>query len=216
VNLAVTIDRLAIIYYREGKSANAEELYKNALAVREKAFGPETVQVAGTLYALGDFYRARRQYDRALDTYKRSLLIYGRASGVTTAEFQRARTGLSCVGYESRNEAIFKEVEAIQKQFAPGLPFVAPAEVLNGRALVLPKPDYPRAARELNLQGTVVVEVEIDEKGNVIGAKDLCQGLPYLSESSIRAAYQARFSPTKLSGVPVKVKGVICYNFIWR
>jgi TonB family protein len=216
VNLAFVLDRLAALYYHSGKSDKAEEFYQRALAAREKAFGPEHVQVADTLYAMGQFYRFRRKYDRAIESYKRSLLIYGRSKGVTTVEFQRTVTGLSCVGYESQNDVIVKQVEEIQKYFAPDLPLAPPGEILNGRALILPKPDYPREARELSLQGTVVVEVEIDEKGNVIGAKDRCEGLPYLSESSIRAAFKARFSPTTLSGVPVKVKGVICYNFIWR
>jgi len=62
----------------------------------------------------------------------------------------------------------------------------------------------------------VVVMVEIDEQGKVTGAKDLCQGLPYLSESAVNAALKARFSPTMLSGTPVKVTGVIQYNFISR
>ena len=110
---------------------------------------------------------------------------------------------------------MLKEVAEIQKFFTPALPFTL-SEVLNGRALALPKPDYPREARGLNLEGVVVVQVEIDEKGNVTNAKDLCYGPPYLSESSVKAAFQARFSPTTVSGVPVKVKGVIYYNFVRR
>jgi len=58
------------------------------------------------------------------------------------------------------------------------------------------------------------VQVDIDEKGKVTGAKDLCEGLPYLDEAAIKSAYNSRFSPTLLSGVPVKVKGVIVYNFV--
>ena len=216
INLAFTLDRLAVLAYRDGKPEKSEELYQRSLAIREKAFGPESVQAADSLYALGQLYRLRGKYDRAVDSYKRSLMIYGRSKGVATAEFDRARTGLSCVGYESQNKAIFKEAEAIQKLFAPALPFASPAEILNGRALFLAKPEYPRAARERNLQGTVVVKVEIDEKGNVTGAKDLCQALPYLDEAAIKAAYKSRFSPTTLSGVPVKVTGVIVYNFMWR
>lgn len=61
----------------------------------------------------------------------------------------------------------------------------------------------------------MVVKVEIDEKGNVTSAKDLCQALPYLDEAAIKAAYRSRFSPTLLSGAPVKVTGVITYNFVW-
>jgi len=216
VNLAFTLDRLALLSYRDGKPAKSEELYRRSLAIREKAFGPESVQVADTLYALGQLYRVRRKYDRALESYKSSLMIYGRSKGDTTAEFQRANTGLRCVGYESLNKAIFKEAEEIQKLFAPGSAFAPPAEILNGRALVLAKPEYPRAARDRNLEGVVVVQVEIDEKGNVISAKDLCKGPPYLDEAAIRAAYKSRFSPTLLSGVPVKATGVIYYNFVAR
>lgn len=216
VNLAFTLDRLALLSYRDGKSGKSEELYQRALAIREKAFGAESVQVADTLYALGQLYRVRRDYDRALASYKKSSMIYGRSKEIGTAEFQRAITGISCIGYESHNKAIFKEAEEIQKFFAPASPIVPPAEVLNGRALFLAQPEYPREARERNLAGTVVVQVEIDEKGKVTGAKDLCEGLPYLDEAAVRASYKSRFSPTLLSGVPVKVKGVIVYNFIGR
>jgi len=216
VNVALTLDRLALLSYRDGESDKAEELYRRALAIREKALGPESVQVGDTLYALGQFYRVRREYDRALATYKRSLNIYGSSKGVTSAEFQRASAGLSCVGYESKDKAIQNDVEEFQRLFPSGLPTVPFDEVLNGRALVLPKPDWPREARDRNLEGMVVVKVKIDPKGNVTDAKDLCYGPPYLSESAVKAAFQARFSPTTVSGVPVKVEGVIVYNFVRR
>jgi TonB family protein len=214
VNLAFVFDRLAVLHYQHGKPAAAEEFYQRALAVREKAFGPENVEVAETLYALGQFYRIRRQYDRAFASYKRSLMIYGRSKGVASAEFQRASDGFSCLGYEMQNDAIFKELAGIQKQFAPGLPMAKPASVVNGMAISLAKPEYPPGARNLRLSGTIVVHVEIDERGKVIGAKDVCQGLPYLSESAVKAALKARFTPTKISGMPVKTKGVIVYNFV--
>ena len=221
VRLANTLDRLALLYFEDRRPDKSEEMYQRALAMREKALGPENDQVAKTHYALGQFYRMQRQYDRAADSYKRSLLIYGRAGGVTTAEFQRSSTGLSCTGYESGNKAFFKELEEIQKQFAPGSPLKPPVEVLNGTAVSLAKPDYSREAREKQLAGPVVVQVEIDEQGKVISARDLCQAVPLLSELSVKAALRSRFTPTKLAGVPVKVKGVIQYNFVvqdrtWR
>jgi len=222
VRITPTLDRLGLLYYEDSKPAKAEEFYQRSLTLREKAFGPEDVQVANSLYALGQFYRVRRDYDKALNSYRRSLMIYGRAGGVSTAEFQRASTGLSCLGYQSENTiAVSKELERIQQQFAPGVPPTLPVKILNGYAINLAKPEYPRAARERQLSGTVVVQVEIDEQGKVISAKDMCQGPPYLSESSVKAALQSRFEPTKLSGVPVKTKGVLRYNFvnqgtIWR
>jgi len=213
--LANTLDRLGLLYYEDGKAAKAEEAYQRSLTLREKAFGREHLQVANSLFALGQFYRMQRDYDKSLNSYKRSLMIYGHTGGVTSAEFQRTSTGLMCLGYESENTvAITKELEAIQIKFAPAMPPPEPGKVLNGRALHIAKPEYPRGARERKLSGTVVVEVEIDEKGKVISARDMCQGPPYLSESSVKAALQSKFSPTLISGVPVKTKGVLRFNFV--
>ena len=216
VKLAFTLDRLAALYYRDDKARKAEESYKRALALREKALGPEDIQIADTLYAMGQFYRFRKEYDHALASYKRSLLIYGPSKGPTTPEFQRSITGLSCLGYVSQNKALMKELEEIQKQFAPGLPPTLSAKILNGDAVSLAKPEYPPAARERQLSGMVVVHVEIDEQGKVISAKDMCQGPPYLSESSVKAALKSRFAPTQISGVPVKTTGVLRFNFVYQ
>ena len=85
--------------------------------------------------------------------------------------------------------------------------------VLNGRAISLPKPAYPAIARQAHASGTVVVQVTIDENGNVISAAAV-SGHPLLRAVAVSAARGARFSPTKLSGQPVKVTGVITYNFV--
>ena len=85
--------------------------------------------------------------------------------------------------------------------------------VLNGKAISLPKPAYPPIARAAHASGTVVVQVLIDENGSVVSAHAV-SGHPLLQAVAVSAARQARFSPTKLSGQPVKVTGVIQYNFV--
>jgi periplasmic protein TonB len=85
--------------------------------------------------------------------------------------------------------------------------------VLNGKAISLPKPAYPPIARAAHASGTVVVQVLIDENGSVVSANAV-SGHPLLTQAAVNAARQARFSPTKLSGQPVKVTGVIQYNFV--
>lgn len=84
--------------------------------------------------------------------------------------------------------------------------------VLNGKALVLPKPEYPAEAKSAGVAGTVAVQVTVDEVGSVIEAKAV-SGPPLLQQASVNAALQARFSPTSLMGEPVKVTGVLVYNF---
>jgi protein TonB len=85
--------------------------------------------------------------------------------------------------------------------------------VLNGKAISLPKPSYPPIAKAAHASGTVVVQVLIDENGNVVSAHAV-SGHPLLQGAAVGAARQAKFSPTKLSGQPVKVTGVIQYNFV--
>jgi TonB family protein len=84
--------------------------------------------------------------------------------------------------------------------------------VLNGKATSLPKPPYPAVARSARAEGTVIVQVLVDEEGKVISANAV-SGHPLLKASAVAAARQARFTPTKLAGKPVKVSGVINYNF---
>ncbi|MEK6279897.1 MAG: energy transducer TonB [Acidobacteriota bacterium] len=85
--------------------------------------------------------------------------------------------------------------------------------VLNGKAISLPLPEYPAIARAAKASGTVTVEVTIDEEGNVISA-NAESGHPLLRAVAVAAARQAKFPPTKLSGQPVKVNGVLVYNFV--
>ncbi|MDQ3219273.1 MAG: TonB family protein [Pyrinomonadaceae bacterium] len=104
--------------------------------------------------------------------------------------------------------------------------------VLNGKAISLPKPTYPADARDAKAEGSVGVRITIDETGNVISAEadledfrksvedstdistESKQIHPALREAAENAAREAKFSPTLLSGVPVKVSGRIVYNFV--
>ena len=93
------------------------------------------------------------------------------------------------------------------------VPRIVSKGVITGLALSLPKPVYPQIARQARANGPVNVQVLIDETGKVISAKAL-SGHPLLLAAAQQAAYQARFSPTKLSDQAVKVSGVITYNFV--
>ena len=218
VNLAYTLDRLAPVYFVAGDDRETELAYKRALALREKTLGPENVQVAQSLTALGEFYRLRKELQPALEHYRRALKLYGKLTGLASREFERASEGVACLSYDHHKPELFDELKEIREQISgrkepDGSKGIS---VLNGRALSLPKPDYPAAAATRRLMGLVIVKVQIDEAGNVIAARDMCQGPPFLSEASVAAARKARFTPTMLDGKPTKVIGVIQYNFTTR
>lgn len=83
---------------------------------------------------------------------------------------------------------------------------------VNGMAISLPKPGYSRAARIAGAKGLVEVRVLIDKDGSVISAVAV-KGPRLHWKESVRAALRSKFTPTTLGGVPVRVKGVIRYNF---
>jgi TonB family protein len=87
------------------------------------------------------------------------------------------------------------------------------AGTLNGKAISLPHATYPEIARAARAQGDVVVDVTVDEQGNVADAR-ASWGHPLLQSAAVQAARQAKFRPTFLQGVPVTVKGQLLYNFV--
>jgi len=94
----------------------------------------------------------------------------------------------------------------------PKVPRVISKGVITGQAISLPQPAYPPIARQMRIQGRVSVQVLIDEQGRVISATAV-DGHPTLTPAAQRAALGARFKPTLLSEIPVKVSGVITYDF---
>ncbi|HWN10011.1 MAG TPA: energy transducer TonB [Pyrinomonadaceae bacterium] len=84
--------------------------------------------------------------------------------------------------------------------------------MLNGKAISLPLPVYPPIAKQANASGSVMVQITIDEGGNVISANAV-SGHPLLRAAAVMAAREAKFSPTKLNGEAVKVTGTLLYTF---
>lgn len=97
---------------------------------------------------------------------------------------------------------------------APGSPkIVNGGGVINGKAKSLPRPEYPPAARAVRAGGTVMVQVTIDENGDIVSASAV-SGHPLLRPAAVKAAREAKFAPTSVDGNPVRVTGVLVYNFV--
>lgn len=82
-----------------------------------------------------------------------------------------------------------------------------------GHVIELPQPEYPALAARAHVSGQVQVQLVIGLEGEVIAAHAI-NGHPLLQASAVSAARKARFTPTLLEGKPVKVAGVIVYNFV--
>jgi protein TonB len=87
------------------------------------------------------------------------------------------------------------------------------SRMLISKAIILPQPVYPAMAKQIRLQGTVLIQILVDESGRVVSAQ-VVSGNPMLTTNAKEAALRARFTPTILNDQPVKVQGVITYNFV--
>lgn len=109
--------------------------------------------------------------------------------------------------------------------FDPGPPAIDPATgklkpttvsagILNGKASFLAPPSsYPRAAKEAEASGRVLIEILVDETGKVVRAGAI-SGHPLLQDAARDGACNSRFTPIRLSGNPIKVSGTLIYNFV--
>lgn len=164
----------------------------------------EGIQLSGFIDqqpALGDVYSIRQNHQFL-------SLAFVRTVGDSTAisAWQTVRASL-------KTQAPVVGAMTVKSAKSSGAPISG--GVMNGKAIILPRPDYPPIARAGHASGTVVVQVIIDESGDVTAAHAI-SGHPLLQAVSVAAAKQAKFSPTKLCGEPVKVTGIITYNFVAR
>lgn len=152
-----------------------------------------------------------RLYNRILEPPK-EIVVKKTVVGLTREQADRVVIGDTNIVSGKENEVLDSPVPPVEQNPRP-VPKVISGGVLNGKAIKLVKPEYPAAARAVKASGAVNVQITIDEKGNVISAQAV-SGHPLLRAAAVKAARESKFSPTQLSGQPVKVTGVVVYNFV--
>ncbi|MCH7633940.1 MAG: CHAT domain-containing protein [Proteobacteria bacterium] len=174
--LATSLNNLALLYYIQGKYAEAEPLHKRALAIYEKTLGPEHPDVAAPLHSLAGLYYEQGKYAEAEPLYKRALAIREKALGPEHPDVAGSLNDLAGLyqaqGRYAEAEPRYKRALAIEeKALGPGHSLVATslnnlaalywtqgkyaeAEPLNKRALAIQEkalgPEHPDVATSLN------------------------------------------------------------------
>jgi TonB family protein len=206
---------------------SAGPLLLSALSVRSKLHGPDDTSVVPALFGLTDLSFLRGDSEQARSYLSRAISILNRLppkKDVSTAKRLKSyfcplsATGSGPEGDKDLSSALWRVVWKLQEPEGDAereetRKKVVAGGVLNGHVLSKPRPEYPSAAKSQRASGTVVVYIIVDEAGKVMKAEAVC-GHPALTKASEDAARQARFTPTLLEGQPVKVSGVITYNFV--
>jgi TonB family protein len=113
----------------------------------------------------------------------------------------------------SKRKKLRASTEQVSVPAGCGMRKPAEVGVIDGIALNPIQPEYPQAAKNAKVAGIVSVQVVIDEKGSVISATPT-SGHSLLHGAAVQAAYQSRFPPTLISGIPIKITGILNYTFI--
>jgi len=84
---------------------------------------------------------------------------------------------------------------------------ISPAEA---RAMLLEKvvPSYPEQATANHIQNNEILDIQIDEMGNVASAK-IQSGHPWFAQASLEAVTQWKYRPYLQQGSPVRVESTV-------
>ncbi|MDA2934328.1 tetratricopeptide repeat protein, partial [Acidobacteria bacterium AH-259-D05] len=122
-----------------GKYAQAEPLYQRALAIREKALGPEHPQVSDSLNDLAILYWDQGKYAQAEPLHQRARAIWEKALGPEHPDVARSLNNLAGLyrdqGKYAQAEPLYQRARAIwEKALGPEHPDVA--DSLNNLAIL--------------------------------------------------------------------------------
>lgn len=209
--LAGVLYALSVIRYRKSSYSQSATYLERAIALLEKLHGRESLEVADMQLGLAEIYLVKGDYKQATPLLQSAIEVWRKKLDPDDPKLEQYHDRVTCMVITSGHH------EDMSKMFTPPEPppggATASNGVLNGKAIEKPQPSYPQAAKAAHISGTVVVKIVVDETGKVIKANTLC-GPQELAGASEEAARKARFTPTLLSGQPVKVSGIITYSYV--
>ena len=205
-DLAEAHGRLGVIYMTFGQYDEGVNSLKEAVRLRP--------DLAEAHKDLGSAYLYKGQYAEAIAPLEEAVKL--------KPDFAIAHQvlGLAYLTVDQKEKALeqYNILTSLDQKMANYLysKIQAPEKptfgVATGKPVSVPQPAYPLGMTQA-WSGTVNVEVMVDEDGEVLSAHAL-NGPSEIRKVCEGAALKARFSPTKVSGTPVKTKGILTYNFV--
>jgi CHAT domain-containing protein len=128
-DLAGALNNLAKLYGEVGRDAEAEPMFKRAIAIMEKVVGLDAVDIAPELNNLAALYQRQQRYAEAEPLFKRALALSERSLPPNHPDIGRALNNLA-TNYEKQDrhaesEPLTRRALAIYEKAAPESPAVA-------------------------------------------------------------------------------------------
>jgi TonB family protein len=210
------IKALDLLARLEPFAPDAIALHERNLALKEKTYGPDSLQVSTTLFPLAHLNQMLGNNQKAEKLFERFVEIREKAKTGADPDAEVAEMRIACLLRKDNKPREAQQFETKAKEGSGEKTAPIQGGVINGKAISKPQPLYPAEAKMAHAQGTVVVQILVSETGGVLYACAVNDAHPALKSASEFAAYNSRFTPTTLNGKPVKVSGVITYHFELR
>jgi TonB family protein len=207
-NLISLYQKYAFVLYLAQKKDEAISVYQKTIELAEAKIDKNAKIQIPLLVELAVIFALEKKLDDSDVMFIRATQLaainFGKKS-VQTEEIYKTR--MKYIESTSEPESLERD-----RKFGESVAVLMDIEtILNSRAIKLFKPTYPQAAKLLNIWGEVKVEVEVNEKGDVITAKAV-SGHTAFHQICEKAAMKSKFSPTFVNGQPVSTKGIIVYH----
>src|SRR5262245_15534144 len=223
--------RLGWSYSNMGKYDQALEAQKQALVYADNHLFKLTVSKAEAQFAVGWNLYFLKRYDEAIAAYQETLQF---DSGYEDALYEIGRVQIAqgnldqALQTAARLTPQLKAMLTLEQSLA-----AAPAPVkrdnqtvqhtanetpavsgtLRPTILYKEKAKYTDRARQMKINGTVVLSVVFAASGQITQVS-VIRGLPYgLTAQAILAAQRIRFQPAQKDGQPISVRGNLEYSF---
>jgi TonB family protein len=209
--------------FKQQQFDKALPLAQRELMLRENALGPNHPAVADVSRNIAELYFAKAKYKDAYAAYRRFLQVYESAYGADSPKLLDGlyRYTSLLITTNQRAEALeiqkhaFRiengvEFEKLVTQKNKNLPLNG---LISGLMTFSTTPTFPQDAKRAGIYGSVVIRLTVDESGKVDSLKVL-SGHPLLTEVSELAARRSTYAPALLEGKPMKVSGILIYNFL--
>jgi TonB family protein len=224
----------AAAYYRLGWAYSNLRQYDKALEAHQQALSFAfiesfnlTVSRAEAQFAIGWNYYYLKRYDEAIAAYQNTMQF---DSGFEDALYEIGRVQIAQGNFDQATQtasglsAKLKAMLMLELSLASD-PGVTNKDRLNpgGQVPMSPgskptilykeKASYTERARQMRINGRVVLNVVFDASGQITQVT-VISGLPYgLTAQAIMAAHKIRFQPAMKDGRPISVRGNLEFSF---
>jgi TonB family protein len=113
----------------------------------------------------------------------------------------------------SATNGIFAEYTPPGREYSSERIRIVGGNVISANLIKQVQPKYAGVAKSFLLQGTVVLEVEINESGDIGNISIVQPAGAGFDESAVEAVTQWKYKPTMLNGKPVRVVTSITVNY---